>query len=587
MNVDAYSLEGPWRDAFNRIVAMMETGIAGGHDHLPEGPSSAHGVEHYARAICEANPRANLGIAYGLASVAICVAAQGGIIAEAPIAGGGWLRIPAIQHMLGVAPSGWRKSSALKVAQDPLDRAIAAGIRHRGRLVRKAIREAKKQVTLENRGNPDFTINDKQFLEIFNEGLCTQTLVKDPTVEALRNLAVFNGGICAALAGEADIFRNVTAYSNDSGSLTFFLDLWDQATINTARVGAGSLVMDDAALQIGVLFQTDVFAEVTSGSGGRNGAGADSFLSRGMFGRIWVVEAGETGGFDEIAASYGDDVEHDLGGLDGYSSSAGEMTPLGLAMADYELTLHKLMEETNEYRAHKAWDHAWKVASAKLGADLQVPEIEAQPREALRLSRDAQRSYNRLQRLYNALEAALAEMDEDAQVMWGPLVARYVQHTMREALVVTLSSGSREITSTTIEDCAVRLIPWRWALTTKALGRRTAERVEDILAAASMDNPRGEDRTPEGQVLKVLQIMAKNDPQGRTLGWGRSEIAKRVTSALPRQARKNVSARVHKALLELSANATETGVRKIVTGKNPVGGQPIEKFVIEEWAIQY
>lgn len=587
MNVDAYSLEGPWRDAFNRIVAMMETGIAGGHDHLPEGPSSAHGVEHYARAICEANPRANMGIAYGLASVAICVAAQGGIMAEAPIAGGGWLRIPAIQHMIGVAPSGWRKSSALKVAQDPLDRAIAAGVRHRRKLVRKAIKDAVRQAAVENKGNPDFTINEKQFLEVFNEGLCTATLVKDPTVEALRNLAVYNGGVCGALAGEADIFRNVTAYSNDSGSLTFFLDLWDQATINTARVGAGNLVMDDAALQIGVLFQTDVFAEVTSGSGGRNGAGADSFLSRGMFGRIWVVEANESGGFDAIAATYGDDVEHDLGGPDGYASGTGEITPLGLAMASYELTLHKLVEETDEYRAHKAWEHAWKVASTKLGADLQVPEIEALPREALRLSKDAQRSYNRLQRLYNALEAALAEMDEDAQVMWGPLVARYVQHTMREALVVTLSQDSRDITGTTIEDAATRLIPWRWALTTKALGRRTAERVEDILAAASMDNPRGEDRTPEGQVLKVMNIMAKQDPQGRTLGWGRAEIARRVVSALPRQARKNVSSRVHKALIELSKTPNETGVKKVIAGKNPVGGQPIEKFMIEEWAIQF
>lgn len=589
MNVDAYSLKDAWLETLTALIDMMKDGeVDPRMETLPEGISSGSGVEYYARTVCEANPRSDLGVIYALASVATCIATQGGFVVQCPIAGGGWLEIPGIQHFIGVAPSGWRKSSALAVAQKPLERALAAGEHARRERVMELVVEMKTQVVRDNRGDPEFILDDKQFSEVFNAGLCMSTLVKDPTVEALRNIAVLNGGCVAALAGEADVFRNVSAYSKngDAGSLTFFLDLWDQASISTARVGAGMMHMPEAALWLGVLFQTDVFAEVTSGGGGRGGTGADSFMSRGMFGRIWVVETSATGGFAAIAADYGDDVIHTHDGPEGIADSDGMITPLGLALLDYEHQLTELVQQTNDYRMSKALDHAWKAASTKHGADLQVPEAVAEPREALRLSHSAQRGYNRLQRLYNALEEALAGMDEDAQSMWGPLVSRYVQHVMREALIVTLSSGSREITEETIEDCATRIVPWRVALHTKALVRRTDDRMQDLVASSAMDNPRAEDRTPAGRIRTLMGKMAREMPDKASDGWGKRDITRKFESTLPRQGKKGAAKLVADALEKLCKDP-DSGVAMVEGKPNPVSGLRTFRYTIEDWAWQY
>jgi histone H3/H4 len=583
VNVDAYELRGEWAAATEQVMRMMLTGIAPDPD-LPEGPSSSTGVENYARTLCQENPRADLGIMYGLASVAVCVAVQGGIIAQTPIAGGGWLTVPAVQQFIGVAPSGWRKSTALGAVSGPLDRALESGVRTRRRMVADLLAAEKQRLRDENVGAPDFLLNDKQLNEVFSGGICSDTLAKDPTVESLRNMAVHNGGCVGVLAGEADVFRNISAYSNDPGSLTFFLDLWDQSKIATARVGAGMLQMDDAALYLGVLFQTDVFAEITSGSGGRGGAGADSFLLRGMFGRILVVQTDSVGGFEQTAAAYADHVVHDNAGPDGLTAPDGLPTALGLATADFESTLTKLVNETSQYRMYKGLAQSWASASRRHGTDLQVAEITAQPREEIFLDALAQQAYNRCQRMYNALEGALAEMDEDANVMWGPLVARYVQHTMREALVIALSAGRRQITATDITDAATRLVPWRWALTTRALSKRQHDRVADILAMAAVENRNMDDRTPEGRVMAALSRMAKDDPQAREDGYTLEQVTYRLTSVMnSRQARRNVKMVVEQALMNLASNPLSGVKRKYVRE----GSATVTKFVIDENAIIY
>lgn len=585
MNVDAYALKGEWADATARVMAMMDTGIAA-DSYLPEGPSSSIGIERYARILCENNPRADLGIMYGLAGVAICVAAQGGIVAKAPIVGGGWLTVPAVMQFLGVAPSGWRKSSALGVIEDPLERALAAAVRFRRKLAQDLMHTERQQIADANVNAIDFVPSDKQINEVFSAGACPFTLVKDPTVESLRNMAVYNGGCVGALAGEADVFRNITQYSQDAASLTFFLDLWDQSKIATSRVGAGMMQMEDAALFLAVLFQTDVFAEVTSGGmGGRGGSGADSFLSRGIFGRMWVVETDKVEGFADVAAAYADDVEHTNAGLDGHVAADGTPTALGMAAAEFEQRLYALAEQTSEYRMYKALAHAWVQAASKYGTDLQVAEIEAREREVIYLKdRAATVAYNRVQRMYNALEAALDEMDEDAKIMWGPLVARYVQHTMREALVIALADGRREITGVDITDAATRLIPWRWALTTRALSKRQHDRVADLLALASADNPRGEDRTPEGRVLAAMSRMVRDNPDGRADGFTEAEVLRKVTGMMnSRSARKGVASVVRTALQNLVADP-KSGVNKAFRA---VGKDTVPYFIVDEWVAAY
>lgn len=587
MNVEQFQLDGPWLEAFRNIRTMMETGSVDPRwTELDKGPTSDQGVEKYARQVVESNGRMDLGIIHGLASVATCVATQGGIVIDCPIVGGGWLKVPAIQHMIGVAPSGWRKSTAIGTVQKPLDHAMRLAEKQRRERLRTLLADAKQEWENAVMAMPDAPPrDDAQFSQIYLGGLCPTTVVKDPTTEALRNLSVHNGGVVGVISGEADVFRNIKAYAPDGGSLTFFLDLWDQGTISTARVGGGVMSMHEAALLMGVLFQTDVFAEVTSGSDGRGGIGADSFLSRGIFGRMWVVEVAQVGGFADIAALYGDNTVHDQDGEDGDEIGPGELTALGYARLEFENMLAGLAEQTNEYRMRKALNQSWRELTSKRGVDIQVPEIEPIERQALRLSPAAQKEYNRVQRLYLALEQSLQEMDEDATVMWGPLCSRLVQHVMREALVVTLSSGSRDVTAEIIRDCATRVVPWRWAMTTKALGRRALERAEDVLAHAALDNSRGVDRTPRGRVKAAMAQMWRDaSDEERKVGWAKTQITAKVTGMLPRNNRKNVAKLVESALEELCSDST-SGVLYEKIGTNPVNRQPVMRYTIAEWCV--
>src|SRR6478735_1449530 len=226
-----FGLDPTWRAAVSKIIKMLETGVVSSAP-LPVGPASSIGIERYARAVVDSSPQSDLGIMYGLCSVATCVAAQGAYVLKVPKRGGGWLIAPAIQHFMGIAPSGWRKSTALDVARNPLKAALAAGedLRRQElpRLRDWAVRDTEPQLPV---GVP---IDAKQFAKVYNAGLCPYTLVKDPTVEATRDLLVSNGGVGAVLAGEADVFRNISAYAPDgAGSLTFILDGWMQDDIAT------------------------------------------------------------------------------------------------------------------------------------------------------------------------------------------------------------------------------------------------------------------------------------------------------------------------------------------------------------------
>lgn len=566
-----FDLTGNWASTYEAIVSMMETGIADPRfDELAEGPSSNRGIEKFARTICEYDQRADLGITYALAAVAVSTAAQGGFVLVCPVALGGKLEVPVVSHMFGVARSGWRKSSAIKAVQAPLDDALAMGERQRRDRLAELIAEAKD--TARGDMSIDGQIDDKQFTEVFTKGLCSHTIVSDATVETLRNMVVNNGGVVSVLAAEADTLRNVTQYSapGASASLTIFLDLWDQARVSTGRVGAGMMVMDEAVLQMAVLFQTDVFAEVTGGTNG-----ADSFMARGMFGRIWVVETEKTGGWEEIAELYGDDVVHT-------DSDNSEPTSLDLAVYDYTRMLQDLVADSNEYRMFKALAHAWKASATKLGDELQVPEIYAQPRRKLTLTPSAQQAYNRLQRLYNAIEKALDDMDEDAQTMWGPLASRYVQHVMREAVIITLSSGSDEVTAETIQDAATRVVPWRWAATTRALSKRTQDRVEDIVEKAARDNRADVDLTIEGRIIRAMSKMTMADEQHRALGWPQGEITRKIIDAIPRADRKGgVRLTISKTLEKMSQDP-ESGITMLDGGVNPVNKKPIVKYTINQ-----
>lgn len=548
-----YHLDPIWRAVGNKIIKMMESGVVSSAP-LPVGPASTMGIERYARAVCDANPQADLGIMYALCSVATCVAAQGAYILKAPIRGGGWLVVPCIQYAIGIAPSGWRKSTALDVARAPLKDAISLGESLRRKDLPRLRDMAERDA--EPRLKATVSLDPKQFAKVYNAGLCPVTLVKDPTVEGLRDMLVQNGGCAAVLAGEADVFRNVAAYAPDgAGSLTFLLDGWSQDDIATMRVGRGMLVMDEAALCMAVLFQTDVFATVTSGASNGRSAVGDSYQERGMFGRFWVVEATRTDGWEEAAMGYADDVPWDIDQTDsdGMRDQYGEISLLGIALKSYREALRNLVSESNSYRMTKALRHAWLAANTEYGNDLQVVEIEQTPRTEFTLDEAARAEYNRIQRLYHMLAGHLATADPDVQALWEPLISRFVQHVLREALTVTLAAGRRVVTAEILRDAALRIIPWRIGLSAIALTRRNNDRVDAVIGQSFAENRSQDDLDVPSKVLKVMSKMASEcgREMERDAGWDRSTIIRRCTSTIPKPSRRGVGRRISDALDEL------------------------------------
>lgn len=590
---DAFGLSGAWSAAAESVIRLMTDGVDPRDLVLAEGYGSTLAVERYAREYCRVSPRASLAITYGIASVGVCVAGQGAWVLPCPIKGGGELEVPLIQHFIGVAPSGWRKSTALDSARRPLQRALRKGVRARTEALRvmrdqaeRIARELLEQNPDPRRGGNGADIDRKQFVTIFTAGICPSTTIKDPTVEALRDFIIENGGVGAVLSAEADVFRNIAAYASDSGSLTFFLDLWQQESISTARVSKGLIQMDEAALIMAVLFQNDVFAEVTGGSGSRGG-GADSFISRGMFGRFFVVRAAEAGGYIELAQDYADDDDFAATGLDGMCDENGVVTALGDALIEYEGNLEKLVEESNPYRMHKALRNKWDSAMREYGSDLQIGEFEEIPRHRLHLDAAARLAYRRVQRLQLAVESALAEpqIEEDVRQVFSPLASRITQHIMREALTMALGAGYRTVTGPMIEDAATRLFPWRVAHTADALLTRSQEIATENVARMSVENPTMADRTPDGAVLRALaKLAATGTAQERGQGFTRSQVSAKVRDGFSSKTARNGVSGLVASTLERLVSAPDGVVTARVDGMDG-RKQPVIRYMITERAM--
>lgn len=579
-----FGLTGEWVKAMETMIHTMTDGVDPRDLQLPVSSQSELAVEKYVREYCATSSRASMAIMWGIATVGVCTATQGAWVLPCPIAGGGVMEVPCIHHFIGVAPSGWRKSTALDAARRPLVRVLRTGVADRERTCRRdrstAERAARQNLETMPVGT---TFDSKQFATVYTAGICPHTLLRDPTVEALRNFIVDNGGVGSVQSAEADLYRNLTLYNSGgaSSSLTFFLDLWQQEEISSARVGQGLMSMPEVAFTQTVLFQSDVFAEVTGGSGLR-GSTADSFVSRGMFGRIWVVKAEETGGFEAIAAAYGDDDDFDYDGLDGMSvrGDVGNLTPLGWALKEYEDGLESLVAESNYYRMGKGIRRAWEKLRVEHGADLQVPEPEVPQRRVIKMDKDARLAYRRVQRLQLAVEAALNDdlIEDDVRSVFTPLAARLTQHIMREALVMALGSGYRTVTGAMITDAATRIIPWRLAHTADALLQRADEIATENVARMVVENPRMESRAPKVMVLQVMASLSLKSPSLIDEGIPATEIVQRVKDATgSKSAKAGVPNLVRRVLEELHADPT--------SGVDAVASSQIMRYRISREAI--
>lgn len=576
-DVDDYDLPPAWRSAALTIANLIDGGeMLELAKQLPEGPGSKYGLENYAREYCKARPSADLSIIYAILGVTTCVAAQGGYVLQVPLVDGGILTVPTIMMVMGIAPSGWGKSTALDVGMGPLLVALSSGKRER----RDLTIQLKEQAVRDFDNDPanqaaNLAANEEQFRFVYDSGMCPKTLTQDATQEAIRDQAVINGGHVAAMAGEPDILRNVGAYSKSGeGSLTLILNLWDQREIDTTRVSNADLFIKEASLAMCILFQTGVFAEVTSGNAHGMGSGADSYVKRGVFGRSWVVETDKIGDYVAIAKTYSDDNDFEVDPSD--PTGFGLDTPLAAAATDYMLNLCSVQTDTNIYRMAKAIHRSWDLGTRKYGSEFQVPEPPDGERTVITLDAEGRLAYRRLQRLMQFISNHVnASDDEEARELWAPTASRIVQHVLREALVMSLAAGRREVTAEFIEDAATRILPWRWCLSANALTLRSLARAEDMMVDAVLNhNPTQRDITAVAMIQDILLNLGKNDSTLASQGLPLSKLRDKVKSKLKPSQRNSINQLLKNSLEELTADPT-SGIQQIEGPANAAGARAI------------
>lgn len=583
-----FDLRGPWAEAAQRIALTMTEGVDPRDLELETGERfSEVGVERYAREYCAAAGNASLAVVYAIASIGVCTATQGAWTTLCPLPGGGHLEVPTIQYAMAVADSGVGKSTILDAARRPLDRVLANGVKWRTARVleQRANAERFARERLPEEQGLGARFDAKQFATVFNAGICPVTVVKDPTMEALGQLLVANGGHGTVASAEAEIFRSMAAYNTDGGSLSLLLDQWSQENISTIRVTRGLTEMESVSLNLAVLFQSDVFADVTGGLAGRVNGG-DSFISRGVFGRAWVIRATHLGGYERLAHAYSDTADEEFIG-DGMTLPSGERTPLGWALHDYEDALQSLVEDSNVYRSAKAMHRQWRLGLIEHGADYQVPEPARPVRHELTLNAEARAEYRRVQRLRLYVESQLGDdrLDDDVRAVFQPLASRLTQHVMREAAVISLGSGYRVISAEAIRDAATRIIPWRVAHSADALTTRQTEVTTAMMAQAAITNPSGMDTSAASIVARHLTAMALARPSQRHDGFTKGEIRAKVKGALQRKRGSGigVSVVVQHALDEL---VTDPGSGISINSSTvDAVGQVIPRYVVADDAM--
>lgn len=582
MTGDGFDLDGPWRAAVDQITRILGGEIDPRDLILPGGECSTIGIERYAREYVAASGRASLSMIYAIASVGVCTATQGAWALQLPLKGGGVLDVPPAEYACGIAQSGYRKSTALDAARRPLARALEEGKQWRIERLAELRRNGERTYREHADEGDGARLDNKQFNAVFTAGVCPTTIVKDPTMEGLGQMLANNGGVGAIWSAEADVYRNLTAFNSDGGTLTPLLDGWSGEGMSTIRVGRGVIEIPEVALNMIVLMQPEVFADVTGGAAVRGG-GSDSFVNRGVFGRTWVFRAEAIAGYERLAQMYADDADFEAHGPDGMCDADGTLSPLGSALADYEGVLKDLVRDSNVFRMNRALHRAWTLAMIEYGADLQVPEPAIPEKHLIYLLKaDDRLAYRRVQRMQLAIEAALNQpsVDEDVRDVFMPLVARFTQHVMREALVVSLGAGYRTVSAARILDAATRIIPWRIASTADALLTRAMEVSAGLLRESHLANPSGTDLSTEGIVRTHLARLVAKNPTQRTDGFTRGDVRLAVKGALKKPDGSASISRLVETALETLAGRPDSGVIRTPDTKDNRGAL-VRRYTME------
>jgi hypothetical protein len=165
--------------------------------------------------------------------------------------------------------------------------------------------------------------------------------------------------------------------------------------------------------------------------------------------------------------------------------------------------------------------------------------------------------------------------DEEAKDLWAPTAARIVQHVLREALVMSLAAGRREVTAEFIEDAATRILPWRWCLSANALSLRSLERAENVMVDAVLNhNPTQRDITAVAMIQDILLNLGKQDSTLAAHGLPLSKLRDKVKSKLKPSQRNSINQLLKNSLEELTADPT-SGIQKVDGPANAAGARAV------------
>jgi hypothetical protein len=198
--------------------------------------------------------------------------------------------------------------------------------------------------------------------------------------------------------------------------------------------------------------------------------------------------------------------------------------------------MEMLVDRSNEYRATKGVRYAWETTPGAASALKEPPEVK---RELLDLDHadGGVEAFVAVQNMLLAFRRALDEADAEDRGVSGqfhPLVARFTDHVMRLAALLTLADdpGALAVDTRHIEDVAVRWMPWLWSGWIAVMGERRRANVEDFLEEGILKNPKGIDLTKTAAVLRAMAKLESEDGPSSVAGLEGSKITEKARGGI-------------------------------------------------------
>jgi len=497
-----------WSAATARITTMIKKGVDPLEGLLGEGYGTDRVVEKHARLFAEANS-VDVAMIFPVLLTAFSGATQGAFLA--PVYAEDWsgAHVPLVFQFLGIADSGARKSTVIREGKIPLEMALNKGV-----IERRSAVLALRQQAMDAAGHSGGKMDEHAgvYQKVYDGGICASTLTDGGTQEGIRNKLITNGGHRVLITGESDVLQEVSKYQKGSGSLGLFVRTWDQETISVDRASETShLYMPEASLPFLIFVQPNAFAEHTA----PGPKGYDEFTDKGVFGRAWLWRMPKP----EIPEGFAFKPKPQPG-------ESSELLAARLKTLD---RMTALVERSNSYRMTKGIRYAWETTA---GATVALKEPAEVKRELIDLDHEAGgvEAFVRVQNMLLDLRRALAEADEEDPGLahqYHPLVARFTDHVMRLAVLLTLADDPGALTVDTghVEDVATRLVPWLWSGWVAVMGERRAANIAEIVEEQTLKNPKGMDLSMQAAILRVMGQMTEDDgPVGTLVGWPKREI---------------------------------------------------------------